>query len=97
MNMKKQIYLMVVVVCLSLLTKAQTVIPSYVPTNGLVGWWPFNGNANGLSINANNGTVNGASLTADTEMQIRRIVLMGLIIILKPNLIRVYNFQQHIQ
>ena len=63
--MKKQIYLMVVVVCLSLLTKAQTVIPSYVPTNGLVGWWPFNGNANGLSINANNGTVNGASLTAD--------------------------------
>jgi hypothetical protein len=21
-------------------------IPSYLPTNGLVGWWPFNGNAN---------------------------------------------------
>ncbi len=63
--MKKQIYLMVVVVCLSLLTKAHTVIPSYVPTNGLVGWWPFNGNANDLSINANNGTVNGATLTAD--------------------------------
>ncbi len=30
--------------CLGLLTQAQ--IPSYVPTNGLVGWWPFNGNAN---------------------------------------------------
>ena len=63
--MKKQIYLMVVAVCLGFLTKAQTVIPSYVPTNGLVGWWPFNGNANDLSINANNGTVNGATLTVD--------------------------------
>ena len=21
-------------------------VPSYVPTSGLVGWWPFNGNAN---------------------------------------------------
>ncbi len=51
--------------CLSLITQAQTVIPSYVPTNSLVGWWPFNGNANDLSINANNGTVNGATLTAD--------------------------------
>jgi len=43
---------------------AQTV-PSYVPTNGLVGWWPFNGNANDESGNGNNGTVNGALLTDD--------------------------------
>ena len=40
-------------------------IPTYVPTNGLVGWWPFTGNANDLSVNGNNGTVNGAILTAD--------------------------------
>jgi uncharacterized protein (TIGR02145 family) len=40
-------------------------IPSYVPTNGLVGWWPFNGNANDESGNGNNGTVNGATLTTD--------------------------------
>jgi len=40
-------------------------IPSYVPTNGLVGWWPFNGNANDESGNGNNGTVNGAILTTD--------------------------------
>ena len=40
-------------------------IPSYVPTNGLVGWWPFNGNANDESGNGNNGTVNGATLTSD--------------------------------
>lgn len=40
-------------------------VPSYVPTNGLVGYWPFNGNANDVSLNANNGTNNGATLTAD--------------------------------
>jgi hypothetical protein len=41
-------------------------VPSYVPTNGLVGYWPFNGNANDESGNGNNGTpVNGVSLTAD--------------------------------
>ena len=43
---------------------AQT-LPAYLPTNGLVGWWPFNGNANDESGNGNNGTVNGATLTAD--------------------------------
>jgi hypothetical protein len=48
---------------LGLLAQAQ--IPSYVPTNGLVGWWPFNGNANDESGNGNNGTVNGATLAAD--------------------------------
>jgi hypothetical protein len=45
-------------------TMAQSV-PSYVPTNGLVGWWPFNGNANDESGNGNNGTVNGATLSND--------------------------------
>ena len=49
---------------LTSITIAQTV-PSYVPTNGLVGWWPFNGNANDESGNNNNGIVNGATLTID--------------------------------
>ena len=40
-------------------------IPNYVPSNGLVGWWPFTGNANDLSVFGNNGTVNGATLTTD--------------------------------
>ena len=40
-------------------------VPSYVPTNGLVGWWPFNGNAQDGSGNGNHGTVNGATLTTD--------------------------------
>jgi hypothetical protein len=45
--------------------KAVAQVPNYVPTNGLVGWWPFNGNANDESGNGNNGTVNGATLTTD--------------------------------
>lgn len=40
-------------------------LPSYVPTNGLVGWWPFDGNANDISGNGNHGSAVGASLTAD--------------------------------
>ena len=45
-------------------TFAQSV-PSYVPTNNLVGWWPFNGNPNDQSANGFNGTVTGATLTND--------------------------------
>ena len=44
---------------------AQNNIPSYVPTNGLVAWYPFNGNANDESGSGNNGTVYGATLTTD--------------------------------
>jgi len=38
---------------------------SSIPTNGLVAYYPFNGNANDESGNNNNGTVNGATLTTD--------------------------------
>ncbi len=47
------------------LTVINTALPSYLPANGLVGWWPFNGNANDESGNGNYGTVNGATLTTD--------------------------------
>jgi hypothetical protein len=30
-------------------------LPSYLPADGLVGWWPFNGNANDESGNGNDG------------------------------------------
>ena len=40
-------------------------VPSYVPTNGLIGWWGFNGNANDGSGNGYNGTVYGATLTTN--------------------------------
>jgi hypothetical protein len=62
--MKKQVLIAFAVgLCLTVNIWAQ--VPSYVPTNGLVGYWPFNGNANDESGNGNNGTVNGASLTSD--------------------------------
>jgi hypothetical protein len=60
--MKKHL-LILVTALLSVSTFAQ--IPNYVPSNGLVGWWPFNSNANDESGNGNNGTVNGAILIAD--------------------------------
>lgn len=40
-------------------------VPSYVPTDGLVGWWPFNSNADDESGNGNHGIVTGATLTED--------------------------------
>lgn len=40
-------------------------VPNYVPTNGLVGWWPFTGNANDESGNGNHAVVNAALLTSD--------------------------------
>jgi uncharacterized protein (TIGR02145 family) len=40
-------------------------LPSYVPTDGLVAYYPFNGNANDESGNGYHGAVNGATLTAD--------------------------------
>ena len=40
-------------------------VPNYVPSNGLVGWWPFTGNANDESGNANSGAILGATLTSD--------------------------------
>ena len=64
--MKKKNLLLTAVATIGLAaaTIAQTV-PNYVPTNGLVGWWPFNGNAIDESSNTNDGTVNGSTLTAD--------------------------------
>jgi len=60
--MKKTLLILAVFI---LGTTAFSQIPNYVPANGLVGWWPFNGNANDESGNGNHGTVNGATLTAD--------------------------------
>jgi hypothetical protein len=64
LKMKKLVFT-AFAVGLSLTANFWAQVPSYVPTNGLVGYWPFNGNANDESGNGNNGTVNGATLTAD--------------------------------
>ncbi len=47
------------------LMKSLLIGKSPVPTNGLLGWWPFNGNANDESGNKLNGIVSNAVLTTD--------------------------------
>ena len=44
---------------------ASAQVPDYVPTNGLVAWYPFNGDATDASGNGHDGTVEGAVLAAD--------------------------------
>jgi len=64
LKMKKSMFTAFAVgLCLAANVMAQ--VPNNVVTNGLVGYWPFNGNANDESGNGNNGTVNGATLTTD--------------------------------
>jgi hypothetical protein len=63
--MKKKSLLLAAVATLGLTAATMAQVPSYAPTNGLVGWWPFNGNANDESGNGNNGTVNGAIIAPD--------------------------------
>jgi hypothetical protein len=40
-------------------------VPSYISTNGLLGWYPFSGNANNAFGTGKNGTVMGPILTTD--------------------------------
>jgi hypothetical protein len=61
--MKNLLMIAIAIFGLAIISKAQ--LPSYVPSNGIVGWWPFNGNANDESGNGNDGMVYGASLTSD--------------------------------
>jgi hypothetical protein len=64
-NMKLKHILFTTLAYIGIANTSQAQVPNYVPSNGLVGWWPFNGNSNDESGNGNNGTVNGAILTPD--------------------------------
>jgi hypothetical protein len=63
MNTRKLV--LTLVAAAGMVASAAAQVPSYVPTDGLVGWWPFNGNANDESGNGNDGVVNGALLAED--------------------------------
>jgi hypothetical protein len=63
--MKRNLYVLTCALCTLLSLPVAAQVPGYVPTDGLVGWWPFNGNANDESGNGNDGVVNGATLTED--------------------------------
>ncbi|MBK8392170.1 MAG: LamG domain-containing protein [Saprospiraceae bacterium] len=62
--MKNFLLALILVLFITSISYTQNV-PSYIPTDNLFGWWPFNGNANDESGNGNNGIVNGATLTTD--------------------------------
>jgi hypothetical protein len=59
--MKKIFLILTLCICLNVYAQ----LPTYVPTNGLMGWWSLNGNANDASANNNHGTNNGAVDTTD--------------------------------
>jgi hypothetical protein len=63
--MKKTLLLLNIFLFSIGLNMAFAQVPAYVPTNGLVGWWPFNGNANDESGNGHNASLVGATLTSD--------------------------------
>lgn len=60
----KRIFLLIILF-LGIITASFANLPPNIPTNGLVGYWPFNGNANDESGNGFHGTVNGAILATD--------------------------------
>lgn len=58
-------YLLCMIIAAIGFLEASAQLPSYVPREGLVGWWPFNGNANDESGNQLDGEVFGAVLCSD--------------------------------
>jgi len=52
-------------ICTGIALLAPVFCASQIPTVGLIGGWPFTGNANDMSGSGNHGTVYGASLTKD--------------------------------
>lgn len=67
MLMNKKITLTTLAVLLGFLSLSRAQVPAYVPTNGLVGWWPFNGNANDESGNGYN--LINSSVTFENDRQ----------------------------
>lgn len=64
--MKPKIIFFVLVIQLGMKINGKAQVPSYIPSNNLIGWWPFNNNANDETGNGNNGTLlNGVIITTD--------------------------------
>ena len=63
----KRFFLILIFSVLFITTGISQDLPSNIPANGLVAYYPFNGNANDVSGNGNNGTVSGATLTSDKD------------------------------
>ena len=63
MKMKNLLMTVIAILGLPIISNAQ--VPNYVPSNGLLGWYPFNGNTNDESASSNNASNQGAVLTND--------------------------------
>lgn len=64
--MKLKSILLTAAATISLATATLAQVPNYVPSNGLLAWYSFTGNANDVSGGTgNNGTINGATPTTD--------------------------------
>jgi len=63
--MKTKNLLLIALGSLIFSTNLTAQLPPYVPTDGLVGWWSFTGNANDDSGHGNNGTIYGTVLCQD--------------------------------
>ena len=63
--MKKRRFLLSVIAAFGFTTASMAQLPNYLPTNGLVGWWPFNGNANDEGGSGDNGYTYNTALIED--------------------------------
>ena len=63
--MQAKLFTLCMALCATCLCATSQNVPDYLPTDGLVAWYPFNGNANDESGNGNDGAVNGATLSSD--------------------------------
>ena len=63
--MQTKLFTLCLALCAVCFSATSQNVPDYVPTDGLVAWYPLNGNANDESGNGNNGDVIGALPTID--------------------------------
>ncbi|MDE0978735.1 MAG: hypothetical protein OSA78_01980 [Flavobacteriales bacterium] len=63
--MQAKLLILCMALCAVCLSANSQNLPDYVPSDGLVAWYPFNGNANDESGNGNNGQNNGVSFVTD--------------------------------
>ena len=59
--MQAKLLTLCMALCAVCLTATSQNVPDYVPTEGLVAWYPFNGNANDASGNGHDGIINGVT------------------------------------
>ena len=60
-KLKNSIKMLALIFSLISVINGVSQIPSYLSQNSLVGYWPFNGNANDLSRYGNNAVLNGVT------------------------------------